>query len=267
MNPLILRVVVIDDEAIARQGLITRLKGLDNVEVVAECGNAEQALNAISLHKPNLLLVDINMPKVSGIELVSRLQGKEQPMVIFITAFDRFAVEAFELHAVDYLLKPVSSERLIRALDLVRERLLLKGAEIETARLQRVVHELTESTLANNLPEKNAGHDRYTEILSIKDGALITRVPVKTIEWVDAAGDYMCIHASGATHVLRMTMKNLEALLDPRIFQRIHRSTLVNISLVHKVRSHINGEYQLELFSGTVLKMSRSYRRKIQLFV
>jgi two-component system LytT family response regulator len=165
------------------------------------------------------------------------------------------------------LLKPVSSERLIQALDLVRERLLLKGAEIETARLQRVVHELTESALANNMPEQNAGHDRYTEILSIKDRGVITRVPVKTIEWVDAAGDYMCIHASEATHVLRMTMKNLEALLDPRIFQRIHRSTLVNISLVHKVRSHINGEYQLELFSGTVLKMSRSYRRKIQFFV
>jgi two-component system LytT family response regulator len=267
MDHLILRVVVIDDEAIARQGIITRLKDLNNVEVVAECGNAEQAMDAVSLHKPDLLLVDINMPKISGIELVARLQGKEQPMVIFVTAFDRFAVEAFELHAVDYLLKPVSTERLIQALDLVRERLLLKGAEVETARLQRVVHELTESALANNMPEQNAGHGRYNEILSIKDRAVITRVPVKTIEWVDAAGDYMCIHASGATHILRMTMKNLEALLDPLIFQRIHRSTLVNISLVHKVRSHVNGEYQLELFSGTVLKMSRTYRRKVQLFV
>ncbi|MDE0758721.1 MAG: LytTR family DNA-binding domain-containing protein [Pseudomonadales bacterium] len=267
MDHLILRVVVIDDEAIARQGIITRLKDLNNVEVVAECGNAEQAMDAVSLHKPDLLLVDINMPKISGIELVARLQGKEQPMVIFVTAFDRFAVEAFELHAVDYLLKPVSTERLIQALDLVRERLLLKGAEVETARLQRVVHELTESALANNMPEQNAGHGRYNEILSIKDRAVITRVPVKTIEWVDAAGDYMCIHASGVTHILRMTMKNLEALLDPLIFQRIHRSTLVNISLVHKVRSHVNGEYQLELFSGTVLKMSRTYRRKVQLFV
>ncbi len=111
MNPLILRVVVIDDEAIARQGLITRLKGLDNVEVVAECCNAEQALNAISLHKPNLLLVDINMPKVSGIELVGRGEGKEQPIGIFITAFDRGAGEAFELNAFAYLRNSVSSER------------------------------------------------------------------------------------------------------------------------------------------------------------
>jgi two-component system LytT family response regulator len=262
-----LRVIIIDDEAIARQGLITRLKGLDNVEVVAECGNAEQALDAISMYRPNLLLVDINMPKISGIDMVSRLQGKDQPMVIFVTAFDRFAVEAFELQAVDYLLKPVSTQRLAQALDSARERLQQKAAEVESARLQRVVQDLTASAAANDQPGQTAGYVRYTETLSIKDRSEITRVPVKTIEWIDAAGDYMCINASGTTHVLRMTMKNLEALLDPGVFQRIHRSTLVNISLVHKVRSHINGEYQLELFSGKVLKMSRSYKRKIQYFL
>ncbi len=267
MSRLKLTVAVIDDEAISRQGLITRLNEIENVEVVAECASAEQAMEAFSRVKPDLMLVDINMPKISGIELVSQLLDENRPMVIFVTAFDQYAVKAFELHAVDYLLKPVSTSRLSEALELARQRLQQQLDAVETKRLLEVLHELTHPPSVESVQQGLVSKQRYTETLSIKDGAVTTRLPVKAIQWVDAAGDYMCIHADDRVHVLRMTMKKLEALLDPEQFQRIHKSTLVNVSLVHKIRSHMNGEYQLELLSGTILKMSRSYKRKIKFFV
>ena len=267
MNNRKLTVAVIDDEAISRQGLIARLAEIGNVDVVAECASAEQAMQAFSQVKPDLILVDINMPKISGIELVSRLQDENKPMVIFVTAFDQYAVKAFELNAVDYLLKPVSTERLSQALELAQQRLQQQLAGVETKRLLQVLDDLTKSPSGRNEAQSPASEPSYAETLSIKDGTVTTRLAVEAIQWVDAAGDYMCIHANDRVHVLRMTMKKLETLLDPTRFQRIHKSTLVNVSLVHKIRSHMNGEYQLELLSGTVLKMSRSYKRKIQFFV
>ncbi|PCJ28189.1 MAG: DNA-binding response regulator [SAR86 cluster bacterium] len=263
-----LKVIIVDDEELARQGLEMRLQNFDEVEVVANCANAKEALRAIVEHEPDLVFLDIQMPGKTGFEMIQEIQVDILPMIIFVTAYDSFAVDAFEIHAVDYLLKPVETERLIDAISKAVERKSQLSVMDEKDRLLNLVVSITgKSPLAiDELLDNQEESTEHADRLAIKDGSSITFVPIKDIDWIDAAGDYMCVHVAGVVHIMRTTMKELETKLDPSIFQRVHRSTIVNLQRVEKVSSHINGEFHLSLSCGSSLKMSRSYKEKVKHF-
>jgi two-component system LytT family response regulator len=264
-----LRTIVVDDESLARRGLKLRLQQLDDVDVVAECRNGREALAAIAELAPDLVFLDIQMPGMDGLDVVREIQPDDMPLIVFVTAFDQYAVQAFDLHAVDYVLKPVEEERLAQAVIRARTLLADRDSSRDKARLLGLVRTMTgksEDDIAAMLespetPERARGG--YPAKLVIRDGGSTTLVLAGSVDWVDAAGDYMCVHAGGETHIMRVTMKTLEAQLDPRVFARIHRSTIVNTDRVVKVSSHMNGEYFLSLDCGARLKMSRSYRQRI----
>lgn len=263
-----IRALVVDDESLARQGLAIRLEELGQVEVVRMCRNGQEALAAIAELEPDVVFLDIQMPGLSGLDVIGQLQQDNMPLIIFVTAYDEFAVTAFDLHAVDYLLKPIEQERLAAAVDKAAAQLRNQRYDGEKRRLLDIVMSLTgrseEAVL--ELVGRDGQPVRYAEKLAIKDGASTTFVPVRDIDWIDAAGDYMCVHVKGETHIMRTTMKELENQLDPMMFQRIHRSTIVNLERVEKVSSHINGEFHLTLTCGSSLKMSRSYKDKVKHF-
>jgi two-component system LytT family response regulator len=264
-----IRTLIVDDEPLARRGLELRLKEATDIEIVAQCANGREALAAIAELAPDLMFLDIQMPGLSGIEVVKQVPQESMPMVVFVTAFDRFAIDAFESHALDYLLKPVDEERLARALDRVRAQWQQKQAAAQREQLMALIADLTgkgeiepEALAAAGQPAR-----RYATMLPIRSGRETIRLDVATIDWIDAAGDYMCLHAGGQTHVLRATMKELEDMLDPSVFQRVHRSTIVNLARVRSLRPHLNGECFLKLESGQEVKLSRSFRDKVELLL
>ena len=263
--------IIVDDEALARRGLELRLAEHPDFQVVAQCANSRDALPAIRAHMPDLVLLDIQMPGLSGFELLAQIPSESLPLVVFITAYDQFAIRAFEARAVDYLLKPIDGERFRETLDKVRAHIRSRDAIQQRDRLVGLIAEITgcgEVALEDLLERGRAAVTRpRAEILPIRQGREIVRVPIESIEWIDAAGDYMCIHASGHTHILRGTMKELEDILDPNLFQRVHRSTIVNLRRVKSLRAHMNGEYFLTLEGAHELKMSRTYRDKVEYFL
>jgi two-component system LytT family response regulator len=263
--PRKLRTLLVDDEALSRRGLELRLKVAGDIEIVGHCSNGREALTAIREQRPDLVFLDIQMPGLSGFDVLAELQPHELPMIVFVTAYDRFAVQAFEARAIDYVLKPVDDARLAATLAHVRELVEQRTAVNERNQLVHLLAELrgsgeieaNETAVVSNVPNW----------LPIRNGRETVRVPVEAIEWVDAAGDYLCIHASGHTHILRATMREMENLLDPRLFQRVHRSTIVNLTRVKSLRAHMNGEYFLRLEGGQELKLSRTYRDKVEYFL
>ncbi len=265
-----IRALLVDDERLARRGLELRLAAAPDVEIVGECENGREAIERVAELAPDLMFLDIQMPGLSGFDVLARLPQDSMPLVIFVTAFDRYAIDAFEARALDYLLKPVEDARLARALDRVREHL---GEREVLERHERMLGLLADVHGAGELaPEalfaRVAGAaPRYPDVVAIRSGRDLVRIPSADIDWIDAAGDYMCIHARGATHVLRATMKQLETSLDPAVFQRIHRSAIVNLRRVQKLRPHANGEYFLTLQGGQELKLSRTHRDKVELFL
>ena len=263
-----LTTIIVDDEELARQGLAMRLEEVSEIEILAQCQNGREALNAINEYGPDLAFLDIQMPGTSGLELIGEIQGDVMPMIVFVTAFDEFAVDAFDVHAVDYLLKPVESNRLKEAINKAQKLKMQEGALGEKQKLLELAASLSGKSLdaIGELLESGDNLIEHADRLAIKDGTSLTFVPVKDIDWIDAAGDYMCVHAKGETHIMRTTMKELEARLAPSIFQRVHRSTIVNLERVEKISSHINGEFHLILGGGISLKMSRSYKNKVKHF-
>jgi two-component system, LytTR family, response regulator len=263
--------IIIDDEALARRGLELRLRHASDFDVVAQCASARDALPAIRAHRPDLVFLDIQMPGLSGFELLAQIPSESLPLVVFVTAYDQYAIRAFETRAVDYLLKPIDDERFDATLEKVRAHVRGRDAIQQRDRLFGLIAEITgcgEVALEELLEHGRAAVARHhAEILPIRQGREIVRVPMASIEWIDAAGDYMCIHASGQTHILRGTMKELEDILDPRLFQRVHRSTIVNLRRVKSLRAHMNGEYFLTLEGAHELKMSRTYRDKVEYFL
>mgnify|MGYP001376514888 FL=1 len=263
-----LTTIIVDDEELARQGLAMRLEEVSEIEILAQCQNGREALNAINEYEPDLAFLDIQMPGTSGLELIGEIQGDVMPMIVFVTAFDEFAVDAFDVHAVDYLLKPVESNRLKEAINKAQKLKMQEGALGEKQKLLELAASLSGKSLdaIGELLESGDDLIEHADRLAIKDGTSLTFVPVKDIDWIDAAGDYMCVHVKGETHIMRTTMKELEARLAPSIFQRVHRSTIVNLERVEKISSHINGEFHLILGGGISLKMSRSYKNKVKHF-
>jgi len=270
MNPKI-RALIVDDEALSRRGLEIRLLSAADFEIAAQCANGREAISAIATHRPDVVFLDIQMPGMSGFDVLTHLPQESLPLVVFVTAYDQYAIRAFDARAVDYLLKPVDDERFATSLDRIRDRVRAQTAAEQRDQLFSVIAEITGSgelamdeVLARG---RKALEPRHSEILPIRQGREIVRVSVSSIEWIDAAGDYMCIHAAGNTHILRGTMKDLEQYLDPRLFQRVHRSTIVNLRRVKSLRAHMNGEYFLTLDGGNELKLSRTYRDKVEFFL
>ena len=263
-----LKTIIVDDEELARQGLSMRLEQYGDINVVQECKNGKEAIEAIIEHEPEILFLDIQMPGMTGFEMIKQIQNDVMPMIIFVTAYDQFAVDAFKVQAIDYLLKPVEEDRLTAAIERVKQHKEKDYAIDEKQKLLELAVSLTgkSPSAIGELLESDEGADKHADRLAIKDGSSITFVPIRDIDWIDAAGDYMCVHVQGETHIMRTTMKELEAKLNPTIFQRVHRSTIVNLERVEKVSSHINGEFHLTLNCGSSLKMSRSYKEKVKHF-
>jgi two-component system, LytTR family, response regulator len=266
----VLKTIIVDDEALARRGLKLRLAGRDEVEVIAEARNGREALGLIRDLKPDLVFLDIQMPGMDGFDVLRGLEPGEMPAIVFVTAFDEYAIKAFEANALDYLLKPIEDNRLDDALARVRNSLSQRRALKHRNSLLKLVGDMTGRPLSSmedlSASDLEKLKKKETPKLAIRDGGHTTWVPQDKIEWIDAAGDYMCVHAGGETHIMRMTMKKLEALLDPDHLQRVHRSTIVNVNQVKEMQAHINGEYFLTLSCGHTVKMSRTYKDKLKFF-
>ncbi len=267
-----IRTLLIDDEPLAIRGLSIRLEAFDDVEVIGTCANGRDAVKKIKDEKPDLVFLDIQMPGFDGFSVMRSLVGEaEIPLVVFVTAYDQYALEAFEAHALDYLLKPVEEDRLKEALSRVRDALSQRTAIEQNARLLELLEGMEnppkEALTAILEKPVDLSDDRYDPLLRIKDRGHISIVDIADVDYIDAAGDYMCIHVGDKTHILRETMKTMERRLDPRVFQRIHRSTIVNLDKVREVRPHSNGECFLYLLGGKELKVSRSYKDVVGRFL
>ncbi|MGF7170778.1 two-component system LytT family response regulator [Sphingobium xanthum] len=263
-----IRTILVDDESLAIQGLKLRLEAHPDVEIVETCTNGREAIRAIKTHKPDLVFLDIQMPGFDGFSVVQGVMEVEPPLFIFVTAYSDHALRAFEAQAIDYLMKPVDEQRLADALDRARQRLHEKRHVVEAERLREVLAEVAPDVVSDMGADADTpASSRYEKLINIKDRGQIFRIDVDTIERIDAAGDYMCIYTADNSLILRETMKDLEKRLDPRNFQRIHRSTIVNLSQVRQVKPHTNGECFLVLESGSQVKVSRSYRDVVARFV
>ena len=262
-----IRTILVDDEPLAIQGLQLRLEKHEDVEIVETCSNGREAIRAIKTHKPDLVFLDIQMPGFDGFSVIQGLMEVEPPLFVFVTAYSDHAIRAFEAQAADYLMKPVEEDRLADTLDRVRQRLAEKRGAEEVGRLKEVLAEVAPESMAVEGVEDSHSSSRYEKLINIKDRGQIFRVDVDSIEKIDAAGDYMCIYTGDNTLILRETMKDLEKRLDPRRFQRVHRSCIVNLDLVRQVKPHTNGECFLVLDSGSQVKVSRSYRDVVARFV
>ncbi|MEH6827100.1 LytR/AlgR family response regulator transcription factor [Parasphingorhabdus sp.] len=263
-----IKTILVDDEKLAIQGLQIRLEKFDDIEIVDTCRNGREAIRKIKTLKPDLVFLDIQMPGFDGFSVVQGIMEIEPPLFIFVTAYSEHAVRAFEAEAIDYLVKPVEEDRLADAIDRVRKRLSEKRGGAELEKLKNVLSEIAPDAMANiEDSDEPASANRYEKLINVKDRGQIFRVDVDTIERIDAAGDYMCIYTADNSLILRETMKDLEKRLDPRHFQRVHRSTIVNLSQVKEVKPHTNGECFLVLGSGAQVKVSRSYRDVVARFV
>lgn len=261
-----LKALIVDDEELARRGLEIRLRRFADIEVCGQCRNGREAIDSIRGHAPDIVFLDVQMPGIDGFEVLRRLSGSEMPIVIFVTAYDKFALRAFEANALDYLLKPINDERLDEALERARRVFDEHAASQHRSKLLKLVCELTgrELTLEGAIAQAAGNRTQFPKKIAIRDGSETTNVRVDTIDWIDAAGDYMCVHVEDDTFVLRGTMKHLEEILDPDQFVRVHRSTIVNRDRVRSLRPHRNGEYFLTLDNRRELKLSRSYKANLE---
>jgi two-component system, LytTR family, response regulator len=245
------RVVVADDEPLARERLRTLLAREDWVELIAECPNGTEAIEAITRLKPDLVFLDVQMPGATGFDVIGAVGPSRMPLVVFVTAFDRYALRAFDVHALDYLLKPFDRERFRDTLVRARQQLERRPNDDLERRLLALVQDLTP---AAQRPER----------FVIKSGGRVFFVRADEIDWVEAAGNYVKLHVGTDAHLFRETMNALESQLDADVFFRIHRSHIVNIERVKELQPWFNGEYVVFLRSGARLTLSRGYREKLQ---
>ncbi|MGV3709340.1 MAG: LytR/AlgR family response regulator transcription factor [Gemmatimonas sp.] len=275
-----LRVVIADDEPIARRGLLRMLTAAHDLELVGEAGDGTQALELIRNERPDVAFLDVQMPGGTGLDVARALSASERPAIVFVTAFDRFAIDAFDVHAVDYLLKPFDQERLLLALERVRERITshanreaAHNATLLNMRLDAVLSALGSSrapatdtpTVASAIGASSA---TPKDVLVVRDGERVILVPLHELDWCEAADNYVRLHVRARKHLVRETMRNLEerllALDHPQAkFARIHRSTVVNLARVREIKPAGGGEYSVHLADGTKLVLSRSYRDRV----
>jgi len=248
-----MRVVIVDDEELARRGIRTRLQRGCDIDIVAECSNAREAIGAIRRESPDVVFLDVQMPGKTGFEVVESVGWDVFPHVIFVTAHDRYAVQAFEVNALDYLLKPIDDDRFDVALQRARESLSRDRDSDMGRRLSSVLGQLPVGE--NDIRQKG----RADRIVVHSSGRVVF-VKTAEIDWVEAAGDYVTLHVGKKTWLLRETISEMEKKLEANGFGRIHRSTIINLEKIGEMRALDNGEYGVVLHDGTELKLSRSYR-------
>ena len=254
-----LRTLIVDDEPFLRLELAKKLGEHPNIEIIGQCANGIEAVEAIHQHQPDLVYLDIVMPGLNGFQVIHAIQADAMPIIIFATAYDQYAIKAFEVRAVDYLVKPYSDQRLNKSVETAllnfksplhhnKEKLINLGSDIQNT-------EFSESS--------DSTYERWPDELVIETKDPRISVKVTEIAWIDAAGDYMCVHANGETFILRSTMKNLEEKLNPQQFRRIHRSTIINIGFIENITPHQKGDYFIDVKEGTRLRLSRSYKENL----
>ncbi len=251
-----IKTIIVDDEPPARRNLRALLKNVQDVEIVKECGNGRDAANAIRALQPDLVFLDVQMPELDGFEVLENITGRPLPVIIFVTAYDQYALKAFEVSALDYLLKPFDDARFHKAMSLARRQIEQQDA----SELGRKLLTLLDSREVKT----NAAQPRYLTRLMVKTGARVIFIRAEEIDWVEAYDNYLRLHVGGKTHLLRQTMNELEAALNPEQFARIHRSTIVNLDRVKELISHFNGEHLVILQDGTELKLSRSRKEWLE---
>jgi two-component system LytT family response regulator len=252
--------LIVDDEPAAREGMRHLLRGDPDIVLAGECANGREAAAAIVAGAPDLVFLDVQMPELDGFGVLREVPRPQLPAVIFVTAYDQYAIRAFEVHALDYLLKPFTDERFRESLDRAKQHLGEARADELSRRLANLLDRYPPPPAAPAGPAAGT----YLERLVIKSGGRVTLLRVGEIEWIDADGDYVRIHVGKGWHLLRETMKNLEAQLDPARFVRIHRSTIVNLEKVKELQPFFRGEYVVVLHTGVTLKLSRGYREHLE---
>ncbi|HEX8745623.1 MAG TPA: LytTR family DNA-binding domain-containing protein [Pyrinomonadaceae bacterium] len=246
-----IRVLLVDDEPLAREMIREMLKDDSEADVAAECVNGREAIDAIQEHSPDLIFLDVQMPEIGGFEVLEALKSVHMPHVIFVTAYDQYAVRAFEVHALDYLLKPFDRERFDSAWRRAKEHILTSRNGQMDQRILAILEEL------------KAG-SKYLERLVIKSGGRVFFLDTDDIDWIEAEGNYVSVHTGKKSHLLRETISSLEAQLDPKKFLRIHRSSIVKIDRIKELQPWFHGEYRVILLDGTQLTLSRNYRENLQ---
>jgi two-component system LytT family response regulator len=255
-----IRTIIADDEELARRGLRALSQRCEDLELICECRNGREAVEAIHRHRPELVFLDVQMPGKTGFDVISALGDGQRPHVVFVTAYDKFALRAFEVHALDYLLKPVNEERFDAAVARVREAM---SHATDSAMIQRVRQVAVDLQVAP-APLKTPAVDRLP--IKANDGRIMA-IRVLDIDWIEADGDYVSVHAKDKTWLIRETIAAMELRLALSGFVRIHRSTLVNAERVKELRPRDKGEYTVVLDDGTELKLTRNYRASVERLV
>jgi len=246
-----IRALIVDDEPLARDRIRELLKDHPEVEVIAEARNGREAIDSVANHNPDLVFLDVQMPDLDGFSVLQNL--KQLPLIIFVTAYDQYALRAFDVHAVDYLTKPFDRKRFAEAVD--QAKVFMKGArEPDTTRI------------LNMLQELKAGA-RYLERFAVRNGETVFFVRAEDVDAIEAQGNYVRLSLAGSSHLLRDTLNNIEAQINPRMFVRIHRRTIVNIDRVKEVQTWARGEYRVVLFTGAHYTLSRGYRQQFESFI
>lgn len=267
-----LRTLIVDDEPLGLKLIRKKLEKFAEIDIIAECKNGREAFEATMELAPDLMFLDIQMPGMNGFDVVQKLQSDVVPLIVFTTAYEQYALEAFDVHAVDYILKPLDVTHLRRAVDRAIERFTQGEGQSQKNKILGAIDEINNRDLASaqvnqpDFPSQSNAHNIERKIV-IKERDEITLLKQNDIEWVDAAGDYVCLHADGVTHIKRSTLKDLLAELDENIFKRVHRSTIVNLNHIEKVIPHSKGEFFLQLSEFERIKVSRNYREVIKSFL
>jgi two-component system LytT family response regulator len=246
--------MIVDDEPTARRGVRLLLEDDVGVEVIGEASSGAEAVEMIQREKPELVFLDVQMPDWDGFQVLARVSGAHSPVVVFVTAYDEYALRAFEVNAVDYLLKPYDDARFAAAVQRAKATIRRREADLVNARLSRLLQYLESAP-----PASSDANDR----ILVKSSGEIFFLKSAEIDWIEAEGDYMKFHVAGKTHLMRETMARLEARLDPKKFIRIHRSTIVNVDRMRKLSPSFAGEYAVILHDGTKLRLSRGYQERI----
>jgi len=248
-----IKALIVDDEPLARDRIRELLKEHPEIEVIAEARNGREAIDSVVNHNPDLVFLDVQMPDLDGFDVLQNLNVEQLPVIIFVTAYDQHALRAFDVHAVDYLTKPFDRKRFAAAIE--QAKVFMKGSkEPDTARILSMLQEL------------RAG-SRYLERFAIKNGETVFFVRAEDVDAIEAQGNYVRLNLANSSHLLRDTLNNVESQINPRMFVRIHRRTIVNIDRVKEVQTWARGEYRVVLVTGAHYTLSRGYRQHFEKFI
>lgn len=265
----IVRVLIVDDESLARERVRRLLQAEPDVVIVGEASNGVEAVEQARALRPDIMCLDVQMPEMDGFAVVEELSGPDAPMVMFVTAHDEHAQRAFDVHAVDYVLKPVDAERFRTAFQRARNRRAQQAAADRLGELLETVRRLAEgsgATLAttDGPPPAAENGSRHASRILVKHEGRMFFVKTAEIDWIEADRNYVKLHVGKATHIIRERISHLEDTLDPRVFARIHRSTIVNLNRVREMQQWFSGDFVVLLDDGTRLRLSRHYRDRVE---